>query len=373
MTRGLAALISSAAFLAGCSLVVDSKIEDHERRTDAGAGIDAPIGTDGGRRDTGGGRDTGVEDTGVDVDAGPELDGGPDLDAGPEIDAGPEVDAGTDAGPTCAGRCIPDIPSGWSGPVALFTDAPGTALPACAGAYPTNAGEHFGDLDPGSLSCSCACDPATGISCTGNVRLCYGSGTTFCIMACLSTVTGPAPGAACTAVSPSGTHAQIRPPTPASHGSCASRDDHTRVAPSWGTAAKACGGATTSAGGCGGGETCAPAPGAAFDDTCIVTSGDVACPATGYTERHLFHESFTDSRTCSACSCGAATSTCGGHVDFVNSSCDVLHGRVTSCGMHGSGSRATYTPAPSGTCPPSSSSMSGTVTQSGAITYCCIP
>jgi hypothetical protein len=359
-------VIGCAALLAGCSLVVDSKIDDYEGRTDAGSAMDAGP-TDGGSRDTGDRTDARREDAFVREDAGA------DADSGPEMDAGGATDAGTDAGPMCSGACVPEVPSGWSGPVALYTGAPGGAAPACAAPYPTNAGEYFGDLDVGSLSCSCACDPATGISCTGNVGLCYGSGVTFCVTACFSPITGPAAGAACTSVSPSGTHAQIIPPAPAAHGSCAPRDAHTRVAPAWGTEAKACGGATTSPAGCGAGETCAPTAGAAFADVCILTSGDVACPASGYTEKQLFYESFTDSRTCSACSCGAATSTCGGHVDFVNTACSILHGRVTGCGEHGSGSRASYTPAPSGTCPPSSSAMAGTVTRNGAITYCCLP
>ena len=365
------ATIGLAGLLAGCSLVVDAKIDEHEGRADAGAAMDA-AGADGATRDTGGRADTGREDAFVRIDTGVD-DAGADVDSGPDLDAGGGTDAGTDAGPTCAGRCVPDVPSGWSGPVALFTGAPGDALPACAAPYPMAGGEYFGDLDLGSVSCACACDPATGISCTGNVRLCYGSGLSFCVLACTSSVAGPAPGASCSAVSPSGTHAQILPPAPASHGSCAARAAHTTVAPTWGIAAKSCGGASTTPLGCSAGESCAPTAGAAFDDLCIVTSGDVACPGTGYTEKHLLYESFTDSRTCSACSCGSATSTCGGHVDFVNSSCDILHARVSSCAAHNSGSRATYTPAPSGTCPPSSSAMSGTVTRNGAITYCCLP
>lgn len=357
--RAALLVVLGGAWLAGCSLIVEGTLDDEGEPGDRdGGGVDGPVG------------DAGDGDADP-RDGGSVPDGETPGDSGTDPDGGPDPDGGS----TCSGThaCVSDVPAGWTGPVALFAEAVGTTVPACAGDYPTDTGSYFGDLDVGSLTCACECDAATGISCTGATGLCYGSGATFCISFCSSTFTGPAPGE-CRPVSTSGTHAQVHFPAPASHGSCAARAAHVRVDPQWGTVAKACGGATSSTEGCASGETCTPLPSGAFDELCIVQSGDVACPAGTYTNKQVFYEGFADDRTCSACSCGAAESECGGRVDFTDDTCgSILYGRVTGCGEHGNGPSAIYMPDPSGTCPPSPSTGSGTVTATGAITFCCRP
>ena len=364
----------AAVWLAACSLVVDGALDDEPGPgEDGGSTIDGGPSPDGSRTDGGPPPDGGAApDGGASSDGGSAHDGSSASDGG-AADGGPSPDGGE----LCpvAHRCVPSVPDGWSGPFALFSGTAGAVVPDCDGAYPSDAGTFHGELDPGEVTCNCECDPATGIVCTGDTSLCFGSGSSFCFSLCTSSTAGPGPGE-CVSVPTSGTHVQVRHPTPSSHGSCSAREAHSLSPPEWGTVARACGG-TSLGGGCGEDEACAPPLPSSFEDLCIARAGDVACPAATYPEKRLFHEGFEDTRTCSSCSCGGATSQCGGAVSFVNDStagaCSILVRNVSSCGEHGGATKASYSPSPSGTCPPSSSSLSGEVTTSGTTTFCCRP
>jgi hypothetical protein len=112
-----------------------------------------------------------------------------------------------------------------------------------------------------------------------------------------------------------------------------------------------------------------------------VSPGDVPCPDAFYSNKHVFYDDFTDTRDCSACSCGGATSTCGGKVSFQHSNngpCAQSNvfsdgsNNAGTCGGYVSGfDSGTYNPSPSGTCPPSGGDLTGAVTTSGASTVCC--
>jgi hypothetical protein len=145
--------------------------------------------------------------------------------------------------------------------------------------------------------------------------------------------------------------------------------------PTWGTDVRACGGAQPLPEGCNGSDICTPvAPGDA--KMCIQHAGDVACPDAFYAEKHVAFESFVDTRACSGCSCGAASSTCGGKVNFTTNSCTILLASVNAggCGDKDNGSiagNATYIPSPSGTCPPAGGQLSGSVNAQTPVTFCC--
>jgi hypothetical protein len=270
--------------------------------------------------------------------------------------------------------CVPETPPGWTGPVALHEGPEGTPSPACVGDYATTFGEFNGDLDEGMATCSCTCDPAQGIACTSPAGLCYGSN---CTSFCAGTDETVAPGVCKNIAGSASSSVRVTSPLPTQMGSCAPNPDHTITTPVWGTAAKACGGAAASPVGCGAGDVCVPNAVAPFATMCVVHDGDVACPSSYFGEKHLFHEGFDDTRACSGCSCGGATSTCGGSVVFTEGGCNnVLLSTVAAggCGplnSGGSAENARYTPTPSGTCPPSGGALSGAVVETGTKTFCC--
>jgi hypothetical protein len=166
------------------------------------------------------------------------------------------------------------------------------------------------------------------------------------------------------------------PPAPSSPGSCAPKASHNIPKPSFAEETRICGGAAT-AGGCGSGQICAPKAFAPYD-MCVYRPGDGPCPSVGYTKKAVVYDGATDTRACSQCSCGNATSTCKGKVEF-SSQCNggVYLSSVLGCGAPAvnlaPGQYGTYTPAPSGSCPPSSPTLSGGVTGTGQATVCCLP
>ncbi|MFT3764709.1 MAG: hypothetical protein QM820_04210 [Minicystis sp.] len=156
---------------------------------------------------------------------------------------------------------------------------------------------------------------------------------------------------------------------------------------SWGTTVRVCRGGSLS--GCDGNGYCTPPapPGFRY---CVFRDGDRDCtdPSFGpYTEKHVFYEGFTDTRSCSPCTCGPpAGSTCTAqisiHADAACSSLpldahlmdssapacvDVIAGSALGSK---SASPPTYTP---GACQPSGGEPMGSAVPVGPSTLCCIP
>jgi hypothetical protein len=282
--------------------------------------------------------------------------------------------------PTCdlaTHDCVTDVPDGWAGPMALYGGPTEGSLPACGGSYPTTVATYNGDLDPGEAACDCSCAPATGIACGGNARLCYRANQSGCNQACL-TPNATLTNGVCTNVSVSSGFVQVLGAAPTNPGACQPQENHVIPTPAWGTEAKACSGAETTPLGCAEGEICAPQ--AVDGSLCISRGGDAECPDGVWSTKRVFHESFSDTRACSACSCGGAQSTCGGGVTFSygGNTCDTdtfSAGSVPSGGCASIASdlaeHASYTQNPSGTCPPQGGMLSGQVTTEGTITFCC--
>ncbi|HMR76749.1 MAG TPA: hypothetical protein PKD61_16625 [Polyangiaceae bacterium] len=148
--------------------------------------------------------------------------------------------------------------------------------------------------------------------------------------------------------------------------------------PTWTQETRICSGATPAAGSCAPGQTCLPQPGAPYD-VCVYRSGNMACPA-GYTKKSTVYDGFADTRSCSTCSCGAASSKCGGSVRFT-SGCSgfvITHTSVSGCAIPAGGVNistahwAHYAPDPSGTCPASTPTLTGAITPTGEVTVCCM-
>jgi hypothetical protein len=144
--------------------------------------------------------------------------------------------------------------------------------------------------------------------------------------------------------------------------------------PTWKTAHRGCTGPVAAPDGCMGDDVCAPvAPG----KLCVARGGDIMCEGSFYTEKHLVFDGFVDGRMCSACSCGPPDSKCNGDVDFTSQNCMILLNTVSAggCSPKGNGgtnpSNAIYDPDPSGTCQEAGGQLSGSVTTTSALTFCC--
>jgi hypothetical protein len=169
----------------------------------------------------------------------------------------------------------------------------------------------------------------------------------------------------------------------ASGGSCQSSGGNVDlVDPSWATAHRLCAGAPAPGGGCStAGDVCVRQPTAPFATTwCIMTTGDVPCPASDYTERTLVYTGVDDTRGCTSCSCDAPSGVACGLVTTVysNVACTMDAQEVqndgTSCVANSGMRSARYSVSsgPSGgSCTPSGVAPSGSATPASARTVCC--
>jgi hypothetical protein len=185
-------------------------------------------------------------------------------------------------------------------------------------------------------------------------------------------------GTSCTnfPLAPSGTRFSTRSGGAlSSHSGCTPDPTENIPEPTWGTKAVACGGATLGEG-CNSGEICAPQIGAAFQQQCVFAAGDVACNGA-YSEKILRYAGVDDQRSCSVRSCDPPTS-CGGNVSFLSGTgqCDAVISAgsipVGGCGVLANDSAyAIYNPqAP---CTPVGGELNGEATETGPVTFCCLP
>ena len=293
-------------------------------------------------------------------------------------------DAAPDAPPDAAicpstSACVEAPMSGWSGP-AIFYQAPtGTVGPACSGAYDMSAVSLKAGLDGGTPTCACMCGAATGTSC-GSATL-QGFNNNLCITAGGPTWTLPP--STCTSFALSGSsHYELFAPD-VTGGTCASTETKTIPVPTWATEFQACtGSAAFTSAGCAANQVCAPRPPANFDSQiCIYAPGNVACPSgSAYSNRTVWYNNYTDTRTCSGnCSCGAPSGSCGGGVTFTQGTgtCgDINDGTIGVASCHAppiqNPTYATYEPSPMAACTPSNDALMGALTPTQPTTFCCL-
>lgn len=271
--------------------------------------------------------------------------------------------------------CAPATPLGWAGPVALYEGPGNMAPPACVGDYGTPTPDLFAGLNPGNPTCGCTCDAAQGIVCSAPATLCFNNN---CILLCNTTSATLPPNTCTTIPTTTSTQAHVFIPAPVNMGSCAHHATNMIPPPQWATRVRGCSGATTTPQGCLANQICAPLPASPFDKLCIEHTGDMACADPFYNVKHLVTDGADDTRSCSACDCGPASSSCAGKVDFTESNCTILDASVSgSCGPKNNGTfipnGANYMPMPSGSCQPlpTSGQVQGTVTEHPPITFCC--
>jgi hypothetical protein len=284
--------------------------------------------------------------------------------------------SGGDACDLVTHACVADTPVDWNGPIAVHTGPDDGTDVACSGSYGAELGEFHVGLVPGNAICNCECGAAQNIQCTSSANVCYASG---CVQACFGS-DGTLPPGQCTAIPSSiDEKAKVSDPAPTNVGSCAPQSSHVLPTPTWATAVTACGGAAPSKRDCDDGDVCAPLPADPFQQTCIYRGGEHDCPEGFYTAKQLAYTDFTNTRSCSPCACGIATSQCNGNVIFAQSNCTVLlqtipAGNCADKNLAGSyPTFARYTPAPSGSCQASGGVLSGSVTPTSPITLCCAP
>jgi len=288
-------------------------------------------------------------------------------------------------GPVCdiGSLCVPDPPAGWTGPVALFEGPLAGSLPPCnLTPYGTQLGDYFAELDAGDVVCECSCDGATGIVCSGDATLCYKGSQGDCIQVCTGTTQSLADGECAATATQGASYVSVRSPIPSDMGACEESFDEDIPTPVWGLEARVCNGSATTPAGCDVGQQCVPLPGDSLDTLCIVRPGEETCPDEVWTVPHVRHATFEDSRECSGCACGTATSMCGGRADFI-SSCsdplpllyvDIAAGQCDPYRINGNPPSVQYGVQPSGSCDPEpgSGEQSGAVTVDGTITLCCM-
>jgi hypothetical protein len=229
---------------------------------------------------------------GADTSGGSAGSGGSDADASSPsgLDAGQdsgssEPDAGgSDAstqGCSPAERCVPTVPDGWQGPVAVSSGGGSD----CPSTYPTALGELTAGLDVGAVNCSCGCI-VTSVACS--LRSANTGDFFTATEECLSPPTNDD----CLAVE--------------ADSACSPQPFEDIRSNSWDTTELSCGGAVTTQA-CSGGA-CYPELGG-FGKLCISALGDLACPAE-FSERTLYHQTIADNRDCTPCICDPQGQAC---------------------------------------------------------------
>jgi len=340
--------------------------------------------TDGGG-DASGGPDV-AQDTAGASDAGGDVTGMFGGDAAGGVEAGAEtgVEAGeADADAAACTTCTQVAPSGWTGPLALYTGS--SSVPSCSGAYGMSVYQGQGGLTQPPASCSsCSC-AITGASCAWTL-----SGNKDCAASTTCPTFPLDPGGACSGLGlnpafascralPAGYTPELSNDSP---GTCAIEGGtQTGATPTFTTTATACT-AQLSAAGCGAGETCAPAlPAGAL--LCVEADGAVSCPgASIYSVEHTFYNGINDGRMCSPCQCPVPV--CDGTISFYAMACGpfATYGQGTPQAVYAASQPGCYTP-PEPMYPPDNAtftqagvtctggSPSGNVTGTGATTFCC--
>lgn len=267
------------------------------------------------------------------------------------------------------GACVGAVPDGWSGPAIVHTAPPDHPLPECPPDYPNEGPTLFDGLSATAAECDCECGEATQMECEpAQVGLWkYGcedepdEAYEAAPDECLKTDTlllNPRVGVE---------------PLQASGGSCEPIPTAEVPAAAWSERTVLCTAEPVDP--CEGGHCVAP-PAADFDTAiCIFTPGDTQCPA-GYDEdRRVVYTEVSDTRGCTACTCGGPVGTCSGTVE--------LHGNGwcgSKFGDVGPDECTASIPVTSlrfsveqvaGVCAPSASQPQGAAAPAGAITVCC--
>lgn len=297
--------------------------------------------------------------------------------AGGDDDA--STDASVDPGPpvnlcVCSGA----VPTDWQGPFVIATATSGAPAP-CGGAYATEVYTGFGGAGAPPAQCTCSCGAPTGVACSTPATTLFGDAQ--CQTTC-TTDTGPLACVAvgsytCNLLGVTKPRAMTVSASVASGGACQPSATASVPPVTWASTIRLCGGASLA---CDDGG-CPVAPNAGFSATnrCVMKPGDNMCPP-GYPVKQLLHETGTDTRACSPCTCGApADVACAASVaTFGGTACS---GQPTASAvaptdcltLPGQGHFSVASAAPQGgSCAPSGGVATGAFTADAPTTVCCL-
>jgi hypothetical protein len=214
------------------------------------------------------------------------------------------------------------LPSGWQGPVAVWTGSAGTAPPCSAsGAYKSQfLTANQGLVVPPYTCPSCSCTLSQDTFCD-DLSFILDDSTTCTSDNYWDSLTAPENGACqkwelCDANPTAQSAALQGKPSDYVHGTCSATQAPAALpSPSWTSEVRACGAPASVGGGCNIGQ-CMPKPSAPYGNSlCIFRSGVASCPAEYPTQRPAasqpYYQTVLEGRSCSACGCQAQ---CGGTV-----------------------------------------------------------
>jgi hypothetical protein len=271
-----------------------------------------------------------------------------------------------ECGPMAA--CVTQPPEGWYGPVAIALGESGSMGPECVDGYPDNGPTLLrGYTDPGPAECSCECMLNGASSCFSYVYDMNGCSTYETFLQITQD---------CHAFAINGgayytSFAQ-------GMGFCQGMVTEDLPAPIWEAQITTCKMEDVGVS-CGEGGVCAPAAPEGFESAlCIYMEGENECPAGDFTEQFVTYSGVDDTRNCTNCACGMAAATCMGALQ-VYASDDCTGAPLGECAnnscnaaLNGGGSVAVD--YGDGICPVMTPPMAeGTITTTGAFTYCCQP
>ncbi|HEX8796330.1 MAG TPA: hypothetical protein VF765_35510 [Polyangiaceae bacterium] len=291
---------------------------------------------------------------------------------------------------TCQGafHCVPGVPVGWSGPVELY-DGTITPPPCDSGfsSMPTYDGND--QLTAPAATCGCSCDGATGVQCAAPTLSVYSLMGCAASDLCATHVLGAGQCASIDFSSGCGggpTLVELAlPEGAASGGSCSPQPSKALPPTSWSAAGRACAPASPPApANCPAQSVCAPRSSSPYlQGLCIMHDGDAACPALGYSVKHVLYAGIDDTRDCTACTCGGVTgSSCTTTLltfppgtPGCTATPNTLTAPVTcSTGIPAQQSNALLKMgATGGTCTPGNVQPTGSATPAGPTTFCCLP
>ncbi len=307
----------------------------------------------------------------ADADLDAEQDAGPDKDStvGWGGDGAPEAarEAASREADAPAPWCIAEPPAGWR-PVLAYRGASAVSCPADF----TGAESSYNGLAAPAAVCGCTCGPPTGVTCTARI----GRGCGTCPSARDLTFADQACGGFFSGCNPSATlYIGLDAPSAGTGGSCAPAPSVSVPAIGWNEAVTTCSPVMLTGEGCGPGQVRLPER-AGFRQ-CVTRDGDFSCPGA-FPDRVLRFRGVVDTRGCSACTCSAPTSTCGGVMHVSNGMVDgcaapqAVVPIAQGCQIIANGGAARYLAAPTGACTPAAVTPTGNAMPNQPVTVCCL-
>lgn len=271
--------------------------------------------------------------------------------------------------------CVPAVPAGWQGPVALW-EGEGDA-PSCnrAGYYPTGQGSlPTRLLEPAEASVcpECTCTPISDAGCNQASVAYYASDD------CGGAAVTVAASDTCEPISVAAPALSARLSAPVAAGACEPVETGPSTSPPVKlAAARSCGEPSLEGLGCSEEALCLARPLMPFlASVCVFSDGDLDCPGAFPDRRETFYRVNSDGRTCRPCRCGVPSCVGDATESADDSSCSdptrLSPGTCTSVAADDNETRSVhYDAAAPATCQPGLTGPVGEYALQDPITFCC--